>query len=311
MPPNENLDRRRFLQAGIGLAGGMALSRLAGAGTTAVPAEGAAPMTQETPHHATGRMPVLFVGHGSPMNAIEDNEWSRGFRTLAGLLPRPKAVLSVSAHWFVSGTFLTGNARPETIHDFGGFPRELFEMTYPAPGDPELAERVVRLLGSQRVSVRTDWGLDHGTWTVLHYLLPEADCPVVQLSINARLPGADHVEIGRALAPLRDEGVLVMGSGNIVHNLSDAFSRTSRGDLSIPDWARGFDADAAHAIEQHDAAFLAGALDTETGRAAHPTPDHYLPLLYTVGASRADDPVRFPVTGFDMGSLSMRAVLYG
>src|SRR5712692_5498701 len=138
------------------------------------------------------RMPVLFVGHGSPMNAIEDNQWSRGFRSLAGLLPEPKVILSVSAHWYVAGTFTTGNPQPQTIHDFGGFPQKLYEVQYPAPGDPKLAERVARLLGA---TVATDWGLDHGTWSVLHHLRPQADLPVVQLSIDGRIPPSAHVEM--------------------------------------------------------------------------------------------------------------------
>src|SRR5262245_60987544 len=164
------------------------------------------------------RMPVLFVGHGSPMNAIEDNPWSRAFRALGEQLPRPRAVLCVSAHWYTPGTFLTDNARPETIHDFGGFPRELHEVQYPAPGAPDLARRISQLLAAHAASPRSDWGLDHGTWSVLVHLLPAADIPVLQLSIDGRLPPARHIEIGKALAPLREEGVLVLGSGNVVHN---------------------------------------------------------------------------------------------
>ncbi len=260
---------------------------------------------------APGRMPVLFVGHGSPMNAIEDNVWSRGFRDLATLLPQPKAILSVSAHWFVTGTMLTGDARPETIHDFGGFPRELYEMEYPAPGDPALAKRVSWLLADARAIVTSEWGLDHGTWTVLHYLRPAADCPVVQLSVNDTLSPADHLAIGRRLLPLREEGVLIMGSGNITHNLAHAFRAAQRGDLTTPDWATRFDSEAARAIEQHDGDALAAMVATDDGRMAHPTLDHYLPLLYAAGASGREDAVRFPITGFDMSSLSMRAVLFG
>jgi 4,5-DOPA dioxygenase extradiol len=256
------------------------------------------------------RMPVLFVGHGSPMNAIEDNAWSRGFHALAGLLPRPKAILAISAHWYVAGTFLTGNERPETIHDFGGFPRQLFEMQYPAPGDVELAKRVVRLLGDGRASVRSDWGLDHGTWSVLHHLQPAADCPVVQLSIDGRLAPSEHVALGRALAPLRDEGVLILGSGNLTHNLRFAMRAFQTGDVSTPPWASRFDRDVTHAAEQHDLSFLARVIETDDGRAAHPSPDHYLPLLYAAGAAEKD-PVRFPITGFDAGSLSMRSMIFG
>jgi len=264
-----------------------------------------------TDSSAPGRMPVLFVGHGSPMNAIEDNAWSRGFRALAALLPRPKAILAVSAHWFVAGTFLTGNARPETIHDFSGFPRALYEMQYPAPGEVDLARRVVRLLGEERASLRTDWGLDHGTWSVLHHLRPAADLPVVQLSIDRRMPPAGHLAIGRALAPLRREGVLVLGSGNITHNLRHAMMSAHRGELSTPAWAGDFDAEVARAVEQHDGDFLARAVESDAGRMAHPTLDHYLPLLYAVGAADPRDAVQFPISGFALSSLSMRSVILG
>jgi 4,5-DOPA dioxygenase extradiol len=267
-------------------------------------------MDKETKSPAQ-RMPVLFVGHGSPMNAIEDNEWSRGFRALAKLLPRPKTVLSVSAHWFVPGTFLTGNERPETIHDFGGFPEELYDMQYPAPGDLDLAKRVVKLLGADRASLSSEWGLDHGTWSVLHHLIPAADVPVVQLSIDQNMLPNGHLELGRALLDLRGEGVLIMGSGNITHNLRYAMSHSYSGDLSTPDWATAFDAEVAKAIEQEDGDFLTRAVEKDEGRMSHPTLDHYLPLLYTVGSANKDDSVRFPITGFDLGSLSMRAALFG
>jgi 4,5-DOPA dioxygenase extradiol len=256
-------------------------------------------------------MPVLFVGHGSPMNAIEDNAWSRGFRALGGLLPRPKAILSVSAHWFVAGSSLTGSEQPETIHDFGGFPRALYEVEYPAPGDVALARRVVALLGRDRASLRTDWGIDHGTWAVLVHLFPGADCPVVQLSIDHQLAPAAHLAIGRALAPLREEGVLLMGSGNITHNLRHAMATYRTGNTATPPWAQAFDSDVARAAEQHDGDFLARVVATDNGRMSHPTLDHYLPVLYAAGAAGTGDPVRFPLTGFDLGSLSMRAILYG
>ena len=256
-----------------------------------------------------GRMPVLFVGHGSPMNAIEDNAWSRGFQKLATLLPTPKAILSVSAHWYVRGTFTTGGDKPETIHDFGGFPQPLFDMQYPAPGNVALAKHVGELLGNGRGEVRTDWGLDHGTWTVLHHLHPKADIPVVQLSIDGRLAPAEHVAIGRGLAALRDEGVLIMGSGNVTHNLRHAFGSMQRGDTTTPPWAASFDADVALALEQHDAAFLSSVVTREDGRMSHPTIEHYLPLVYAAGAA-GDSPVTFPITGFDAGSLSMRSVIY-
>jgi 4,5-DOPA dioxygenase extradiol len=254
------------------------------------------------------KMPVLFVGHGSPMNAIDDNAWSRGFRALASLLPEPAAILSISAHWYVGGTHLTGDRQPKTIHDFGGFPDELYQVRYPAPGSVELAERVSKMLGA---TVRTDWGLDHGTWSVLVHLRPKADVPVVQLSIDARLPPAAHLEIGRRLGPLRDDGVLVFGSGNVTHNLRHAFTAVHRGDTSTPDWAARFDGDVAKALDQHDGAALAKLVATSDGRLSHPSPDHYYPLLYAAGAAGADDRVTYPISGFDMGSLSMRSVIWG
>jgi 4,5-DOPA dioxygenase extradiol len=300
--------RRDFVKAVLAM--GVASPIRAGA---AEGKEGSRPMAgkRETVRGTPGRMPVLFVGHGSPMNAIEDNRWSRGFRSLTALLPRPRAVLAVSAHWFVPGTFLTGNPRPETIHDFYGFPEELGRVRYPAPGDPDLARRAVALVGDGRASTRQDWGLDHGAWSVLRHLFPEADVPVVQLSIDGRLPPAGHLALGRSLSPLRDEGVLILGSGNATHNLRHAFGAASRGDRSTPSWAREFDEATARALEGHDAGGLAGALETEAGKMAHPTPDHYLPLLYVAGAADPADPVRFPIEGFEMGSLSMRAALVG
>ena len=271
-------------------------------------------MTASTAQGSSARMPVLFVGHGSPMNAIEDNQWSRAFRTLGAELPRPRAVLCVSAHWYTPGTFLTDNLRPETIHDFGGFPPALHQMQYPAPGAPELAQHVSQLLAAQAgsgVSLRSDWGLDHGTWSVLVHLLPAADVPVVQLSIDGRLPAAAHIELGKALGPLREQGVLVLGSGNIVHNLRDAFGNLQRGITATPAWATEFDRAAAAALEQRDAQHLSSSLASSTGRNSHPTPEHYLPLLYAFGASSESDPVSYPISGFDAGSLSMRTVRFG
>jgi 4,5-DOPA dioxygenase extradiol len=258
------------------------------------------------------RLPVLFVGHGSPMNVIEDNRWSRGFAALGERVPRPAAILAVSAHWYVGGTYLTGNAAPETIHDFGGFPRPLYEIEYPAPGKADLAERVRSILGDERASLRDDRGLDHGTWSVLRWMYPDADVPVVQLSIDQRLRPRQHYELARSLGELRTSGVLILGSGNIVHNLHDAFSRKRRGDETTPDWARRFDGDVGSALEQHDSARLLTMWpDTDDGRMSHPTPDHWLPLIYTLGASDREDSVSYPLEGFDWGSLSMRAVLFG
>jgi len=254
-------------------------------------------------------MPVLFVGHGSPMNAIEDNRWSRAFRELGRALPRPRAILSISAHWYGAGVLTTAQERPPTIHDFGGFPPALFAVQYPAPGEPALAARVAELCTAEDAAPSTAWGLDHGTWSVLVHLFPEADVPVVQLSLDARLVPERHLELARALAPLPDEGVLVLGSGNAVHNLRDAFARMGAGDRSVPDWAERFDADVARACGERDGAFLCRAPASADGRNAHPTVEHYLPLLYAVGAAGARARVSFPIEGFDH-SLSMRTVRF-
>jgi 4,5-DOPA dioxygenase extradiol len=309
MPRRSERARREFLALGVGALLELGCERVK-KGTSMSPAE--------TKSNAS-REPVVFIGHGSPMNAIEDNRWARAFRELGQTLPKPRAVLSISAHWYVPGTFVTDNGHPETIHDFGGFPQQLFDVQYPAPGAPELAQRVSSLLGTRlgwsaaaaRASLRSDWGLDHGTWSVLVHLLPQADVPVLQLSIDGRLPPAQHIEIGKAIAALRDEGVLILGSGNLTHNLRDAFANLRSGQTATPNWALDFDGSVAGALEQRDAATLAGALGTSAGRNAHPSPDHYLPLLYAFGASDERDGISYPVNGFDLGSLSMRAVRFG
>ncbi len=254
------------------------------------------------------RLPVFFIGHGSPMNAIEDNRWSRAMIALGTNLPEARAIVCISAHWYVGGTFVTANPQPKTIHDFGGFPQALFEVQYPARGDVELAGRITTMLSKERAETRTDWGLDHGTWSVLKHMRPKADVPVLQLSIHRSLPPSAHVALGRALAPLRDEGVVILGSGNITHNLRDAFANRG-GDT--PAWASAFDADINKALEQRDEGFLVRALDTDNGQRSHPTPDHYLPLLYAFGATSEADDVTSPIVGFDWGSLSMRSVKFG
>lgn len=253
------------------------------------------------------RQPVLFAGHGSPMNAIEDNAFSRGHAALSRVVPRPRAILAVSAHWESDGTFTTLDDPPATIHDFGGFPPELYAMRYPAPGDAALAARAALLTGGSAADGR---GLDHGTWSVLHRMYPAADVPVVQLSLDVRASAAEHLALGEALAPLRDEGVLILASGNLTHDLRDAFARLRRGDASTPDWATRFDSDVARALKERDAAWLVRALDTPDGRRAHPTSEHWLPILYAFGASDERDAASFPFTGFDLGSLSMRCVLF-
>jgi 4,5-DOPA dioxygenase extradiol len=269
-------------------------------------------MTRENENvHATGRMPVLFVGHGSPMNVLEDNEWSRGFTALRDLIPKPSAIVAISAHWFVNGIYVTEQASPKTIHDFSGFPRALYEIEYPAPGKVDLAKRIRQVLGEERAAGSTDWGLDHGTWSVLRWMFPEADVPVVQLSIDRRLDARGHHALGRSLAALREEGVLVLGSGNVVHNLRDALGQRSAAPAT-PVWARRFDDAVQQIVNQRDTeALLSLWPDTDDGRIAHPTPDHWFPLLYAQGATDERDAVRFPIEGFDWGSISMRTILFG
>ncbi|MGD8557713.1 MAG: 4,5-DOPA dioxygenase extradiol [Chromatiales bacterium] len=258
------------------------------------------------------RMPVMFVGHGSPMNAIEDNRWSKGFAALRDDSPKPVAILAISAHWYVDGTYLTSNKQPPTIHDFGGFPEALYKVQYPAPGNPELAKSVQELIGRDQIKLSDDWGLDHGIWSVLVGMYPEADIPVVQLSIDRKLDVHGHFEIGLQLATLRKQNILIMASGNIVHNLPNAFRQMRTGRADIPDWAHRFDEAVRAAVVDHDIeALLALYPDTADARLAHPTPDHWLPLIYAVGATNESDSVRFSNEGFDWGSLSMRNIIFG
>ncbi|MBN8948040.1 MAG: 4,5-DOPA dioxygenase extradiol [Rhodanobacter sp.] len=263
-----------------------------------------------TERNTSTRLPTIFFGHGNPMNALQDNDWSRGWAALGRRLPRPRAVLSVSAHWYVPATLLTTMARPRTIHDFGGFPRELFEVQYPAPGDLDLVRRVRELLQPLDVGEDRSWGLDHGTWSVLRHVYPDADVPVVQLSIDESQPPALHYGLGRLLRPLRDEGILLIGSGDVVHNLH-AYA-WGRHPAEPFDWALRFEAKARELMLQGDHHAL---VDYEAlGRDAElsiPTPDHYLPLLYVLGASDAGDAVTFPVEGMDGGSISMLSVQFG
>jgi 4,5-DOPA dioxygenase extradiol len=255
------------------------------------------------------RLPSLFVGHGSPTNALEANAFTTLWRALGASLPRPRAILSVSAHWYTRGTLVTANAAPPTIHDFGGFQQELYEVKYPAPGAPELAARVVALLDPVPVEAAQNWGLDHGTWSVLVHSHPRADIPVVQLSIDATQPAAFHFALGRKLAALRDEGVLVFGSGGIVHNLGRV---QWRHDAATPAWAGQFDAWVRGRIEAgDDAALIDFGRAGDSASMSVPTPEHYLPLLYVLGTRGPEDRVSFPVGGFDLSTLSMTSVLVG
>jgi 4,5-DOPA dioxygenase extradiol len=254
--------------------------------------------------------PALFFGHGNPMNAVSTNAYTEGWAAVGTSLRRPKAVLAVSAHWYVPYTAVTSGVAPRTIHDFGGFPEELYRVTYPAPGSPDLARRVRDLLAPLRVRLDESWGLDHGTWSVLRHVFPGADVPIVQLSIDETEAPRFHYELGQRLAPLRDEGVLVMGSGNLVHNLH-AYAWGRRG-VEPYDWAVRFERLARQRLrESDDAALVAYESLGPDAMLAVPTPDHYLPLLYVLGARRAGEPVGFPVEGVDGGSVSMLAVRFG
>jgi 4,5-DOPA dioxygenase extradiol len=250
------------------------------------------------------RMPVLFLGHGSPMNAIEDNEFHRAWGAMGRRLPRPKAVLCVSAHWETRGVHVTAAAQPETIHDFYGFPKALFDVRYRAPGDPALARRAAELAGARE---DTQWGLDHGAWGVLIAMYPEADVPVVQLSLDTSRPGAFHYALARKLAPLRDEGILVLGSGNIVHNLVVWRPNDGR----PYDWALRFDAEVRRRIDAGDHEALADYASLgEDARMAIPTPEHYLPLLYVLALQeKGETPAYF--NDKVMTSISMTSVLIG
>jgi 4,5-DOPA dioxygenase extradiol len=255
-------------------------------------------------------MPALFVGHGNPMNALQDNEYTRAWRALGAALPRARAILAVSAHWYLPGTRVTAMQAPRTIHDFGGFPRALYELGYPAPGDPGLARRVRELLAPMDVTLDLDWGLDHGTWSVLLHLFPAADVPVVQLSLDETQPPSFHHALGRRLRPLRHEDVLVFGSGNLVHNLhAYAWGRHPTEPL---DWAVRFEQRVRRLLEAGDDGPL---VDYESlGRDALlsvPTPEHYLPLLYVLGSREPGELVSFPVEGVDGGSVSMLSIRVG
>ncbi|MCX7172587.1 MAG: 4,5-DOPA dioxygenase extradiol [Proteobacteria bacterium] len=253
------------------------------------------------------RMPVVFVGHGSPMNTLEDNRYSRAWRSIGRSLPRPRAILAISAHWYVPTLAVTAMEMPRTIHDFGGFPQELFEYRYPAPGNPTLAARVQELLQPLAVTADQAWGLDHGTWSVLAHMFPEADIPVVQLSLDRTRPSSFHYQLGRQLASLRDEGVLILGSGNIVHNL--AAIKWDEPDAPY-EWASRFEGAVKGKLLNRDHAALVDYrhLDPEA-LSSVPTAEHYLPLLPVLGALRDDDKISFPVEGIHMGSLSMLTVL--
>jgi 4,5-DOPA dioxygenase extradiol len=264
------------------------------------------------------RMPVLFVGHGSPTNALGDNEYRRAWQALGAQFgtqrPRPQLILCISAHWLTQGWWLTAMAQPRTIHDFGGFPQELFDQQYPAPGDPAAA-RAISLLVRQRASMPLgldagEWGLDHGAWSVLKPMFPEADIPLIQLSMDYGRAPEDHYALARQLKALRERGVLIVASGNIVHNLP----QMQRGAASSQayDWALEFDQTIAGYLQQGNLDALQNFQKLgQLAKMAHPTHDHYLPLLYAAGAVESREPMRFFNTSFQAGSISMRSVVWG
>ena len=256
------------------------------------------------------KMPVMFIGHGSPMNAIEENEFTRRLAKMGQGIAKPKAILCVSAHWLSAGTWVTAMDNPKTIHDFGGFPQELFDVNYPAPGKPELAELIAKM--SQKPKIQMDsggWGLDHGSWAILRKMYPDADVPVLQLSIDMSEPPEFHFELGKILRSLREQGVLIVGSGNIVHNLRRMDWHKSQQGF---DWAIEFDEWAKEKLLARD--FQALTKDfhkTMAGNWSIPTLDHYLPLLYVLGAADPDkDALKFDYEGMDMGSISMRCLTF-
>lgn len=255
-------------------------------------------------------MPAVFLGHGNPMNAIEHNAYTEAWQRLAPTLPRPRAILTVSAHWYVPGSRVTSNEQPRTIHDFGGFPRELYAVRYPAPGSPDLAQRVCELLGPTPVALDDAWGLDHGAWSLLVHLFPAADIPVVQLGIDETCTAREHYDLARRLRPLRDEGVLIFGSGNVVHNLHRY--AWGRHPAEPYDWAVRFESCVRELVNTHDPDPLIAyeTLGTDAELAV-PTPEHYLPLLYVLAQCSGEERASFPAEGFDGGSISMLGVRIG
>lgn len=254
----------------------------------------------------TTRMPAVFVGHGNPMNAIEDSRFSHGWEQLGRELPRPKAILAVSAHWYTHGWWVSDAEKPKQVFDMYGFPKALYDVSYPAPGSPWLAHRVVELSGG-RVGIDRSWGLDHGVWSVLHRMFPEADIPVVELSVSGDATPEEHFELGRSLSGLRDEGVMVLGSGNVVHNLGKVDWSSDGG----YDWANRYDNWVRDHILARD---LAPVVDYPgAGRdavLAVPTPEHFLPLPVILGVSRDDDSVRVANDGRELGSMSMTSYVF-
>lgn len=264
--------------------------------------------TTNTTLNAAPLMPAIFVGHGNPLNAIEETVYSAAWRDAAAAIPRPQAILCISAHWETAGTFVTAMPNPRTIHDFYGFPDELFQVDYPAPGLPELAERVQRLVRSTNVALDNEWGLDHGTWSVLRRMYPHADIPIVQLSLDRTQSPRSHYQLAAELVALRSERVLIVGSGNIVHNLRMLQWHAGK---AYP-WAIEFDRLAAELMVagEHDTLVDYATLG-EAARLSIPTSEHFLPLLSILALQQPGEELSFFAEGMDLGSLSMRSVRIG
>lgn len=260
----------------------------------------------------TEKMPVLFLGHGSPMNAIEENEFVSGFRNMAGKIPRPNAILCISAHWYTKGTKITAMPLPKTIYDFYGFPQELYNIKYPAPGNPELAKEAAALLSGTSVEMNHDWGLDHGAWTVIKHMYPKADIPVIQMSIDYTQPAEYHFKLASQLAALRHKGILIVGSGNIVHNLRMVDFKNFHVDNYGFDWAIEARAKINELIENENfkPLFNYQALGKSV-QLAVPTPEHFLPLIYILGLKNNSDDLMFFNDKLLAGSLSMTSVYFG
>lgn len=252
------------------------------------------------------KMPVLFVGHGSPMNIITDNDYTKSLTNLKRIIPRPKAIVVVSAHWLTEGTHVTSNDRPRTIHDFYGFPPELYQVKYPCSGAPEYARQIGDIIGKTKIVSDQDWGLDHAAWAVLNWMYPDADIPVVEISLDIRKPARYHYELAKELAPLRSQGALIIGSGNIVHNLHLAQAEEN----SKPyDWAITADEEIKQLLQSKNHTALINYEELPHANLAIPTNEHYLPMLYTLALQEETDQLRFIHEGIQNASVSMRCFL--
>lgn len=254
------------------------------------------------------RAPVFFIGHGSPMNAIQQNAFTHSLKKMREIYPNPKAILCISAHWMTEGTWITHMKNPKTVHDFYGFPEELFNIQYPAPGSPDIAEFIKKTISDFTINLDDEmWGLDHGTWSVLRHIFPEANIPVLQLSLHMEKPPQYHYELGKKLKLLRNDGILIVGSGNIVHNLG-----VMKGSSAEPyDWAIEYDELVKNKLLEKDYKFFVNDFNTsESGKLSIPTNEHYYPFLYSLGASDENDRMKFEFEGIDHGSVSMRTISF-